>query len=83
MSKSERCRSECIDNSGINLGVVSGAVTIGQGQDIQLLHKVNTEDNGEPFVISYVLKQNNKTRLQWYKHHSTPLSLSVGISLSQ
>ena len=64
MSKSESCCRECIDDSGINLGVVSGAVTIGQGQDIQLLHKVNTEDNGQPFVISYVLKQNNKTRLQ-------------------
>ena len=64
MAKSESCRSEGIDNSGINLGVVSVAVTIGQGQDVELLHKVNTEDNGEPFVISYVLKQNNKTRLE-------------------
>ena len=63
MSKSESCRSECIDNSGINLGVVSGAVTLGQGQDVELLHKVNTEDNWEPLVVSYVLKQNNKTWL--------------------
>ena len=64
MPKSESCGSECIDNSGINLGVVSGAVTIGEGQDVELLHKVNTEDNWQPFVISYVLKQNNKTELQ-------------------
>ena len=64
MSKSEGCSSESIDNSRINLGVVSGAVTVRQGQDVQLLHKVDTEDNGEPFVISYVLKQNNKTQLQ-------------------
>ena len=64
MTKSESCGSECIDNSGINLGVVSGAVTIGEGQDVELLHKVNTEDNWQPFVISYVLKQNNKTELQ-------------------
>ena len=64
MSESESCGSECIDNRRINLGVVSGAVTVRQGQDVQLLHKVDTEDNGEPFVISYVLKQNNKTQLQ-------------------
>ena len=60
MSKSESCGSECIDNSGINLGVVSGAVTLGQGQDVELLHKVNTEDNGQKLIVSYVLKQNNE-----------------------
>ena len=64
MSKSESCGSEGVDNSRINLRVVSGAVAIGEGQDVKLLHKVNTEDNGEPFVISDVLKENNKTRLQ-------------------
>ena len=64
MSKSEGCGSESIDNRWINLGVVSVAVAIGKGQDIELFHKVDTEDNGQPFIISYVLKQNNKTQLQ-------------------
>ena len=60
MSESESCSSEGVDDSGINLGVVSIAVAVRQWQDVKLRHEVNTEDNGQKFIVSYVLKQNSK-----------------------
>ena len=60
MSETESRSSEGVDDSGINLGVVSIAVAVRQRQDVKLGHKVHTEDNGQKLIVSYVLKQNSK-----------------------
>ena len=56
MPKSEGGGSEGVENSGVDLGVVLVIVAVGDGEDVQLCHVVGAEDQGQPLVVSDVLR---------------------------
>ena len=55
MAKSESSRGEAVEDGRIDLWVVSCIVSLGQRQDVQLLHEVSAKDDGQPLVVGDVL----------------------------
>ena len=56
MSESEGGRSEGVENARVDLGVILIVVPVRDGQDVQLRHVVGAEDQGQPLVVSDVLR---------------------------
>ena len=56
MAESEGGGSEGVENGGVDLGVVLVVVAVGDGEDVQLRHVVGAEDQGQPLVVSDVLR---------------------------
>ena len=57
MAKSESSRGEAVEDGRIDLWVVSCIVSLGQRQDVQLLHEVSAKDDGQPLVVGDVLEE--------------------------
>ena len=55
MAKSEGCCGEAVDDCGVDGVPVAVGVAVGEGKDVQLVHVVCAEDDGQPLVIRDVL----------------------------
>ena len=56
MTESEGRRGEGVEYGGVGGWVISAAVALHQGQDVELVHVLHTNHNWQPFVIGDVLK---------------------------
>ena len=55
MAKSEGGCGEAVDDGGVDGVPVGVGVAVGEGEDVQLVHVVRAEDDGQPLVICDVL----------------------------
>ena len=55
MTKSESSGGKAVEDRRIDLWVVSCIVSLGQRQDVQLLHEISAKDDGQPLVVGDVL----------------------------
>ena len=56
MTESEGRRGEGVEYGGVGGGVISAAVALHHGQDVELVHVLHTNHNRQPFVIRDVLE---------------------------
>ena len=57
MTKSKGGGGKRINDGRVHRGGVSVAVTVCNGDNVKLVHEINTQDYWKPFVVGYVLKE--------------------------
>ena len=56
MTESECRRGEGVEDGGVGGWIIATAVALQHGEDVELVHVLHTNHNGQPFVIRDVLE---------------------------
>ena len=56
MAESEGRSGEGVEDGGVGGWIIAAAVALHHGEDVELVHVLHTDHNGQPFVIRDVLE---------------------------